>query len=385
MSVRQSVSVRARAVCLLAGALIFAVTASLVVPASGLARWQATGGAETRVRIVHGLAGAGPLDIYVDGSLALIGIVFGEASGALQLGGGAHDFAVVPTGMATDAALIVGPIALEEGSAAYVALLGTVESVSVGLFTIDDRPLEQGRTRFRVISGVPDAAGIVPVFTGGEALTEPLGFGDASEYASLDAGTYDLDLLDAASGALLLSLPGTAFAEGTATDVILIGQIGDGTLTALVEAVPVEVTRPTGRVARIVAGSCNDLGEPVADLGLVRAGQGAAVGVTNTPSVAQGYGQAAVSFAALTATPHSVVVMDDDEAGASLVACGAIGGQLTDTGALVIALQGAEAAVNGVAVLAPGIEDPETTGISVFLAGGSPASAAPATPVSANG
>jgi hypothetical protein len=369
-----------------AGVLILMICASLVHPAAGFARQQSPGGTDTRVRIVQGLAGVGPVDIYIDGSLALIGIIFGEASGELSLEGGDHEFAVTPTGAATDEALVAGTIRLREGSAYYATLFGTADEASVGLFTIDERPLDVGRARFRVISGVPDIAGIVPAFTGGEALTEPLGFGDASEYAALDAGIYDLDLLDAASGAVILSLPGTLFAEGTATDVILIGLAGDATMTALVSPVAVELTRPTGRVARIVEGTCSNPGDVVADLGVVRTGQGESVGAANTRAVAQGYGLAAFPFARLVAAPHAVVVTEDEAAPGTPVACGAIGGSLTDAGALVIALEGSGSApAHGIAVLAPGVENPETTGVSVFLAGAVPTEPVPATPVASNG
>ena len=47
---------------------------------------------------MHGITDAGPLDVYVDGSLALIGILFADISGDVVLAGGEHAFAVVPTG-----------------------------------------------------------------------------------------------------------------------------------------------------------------------------------------------------------------------------------------------------------------------------------------------
>jgi hypothetical protein len=65
-----------------------------------------------------------------------------------------------------------------------------------------------------------------------------------------------------------------------------------------------------------------------------------------------------------------------------VVACGDIGGNLTDTGALVIALQTQDTrATAGVAVLAPALEDPAATAVSVFLIAGVPAAGAGATPV----
>ena len=359
------------------------VVATLAIPVDGRAIQDVDGGPEgARVRIVHGVADAGPLDIYVDGSLALIGILFGNTSGDVVLPGGEHAFAVVPTGGTPETAIAAGTIALIDGALAYVALLGTLDSASVGLFEVDDRSLDQGRARFRIISGVPDAGEITPIFAGGDALSEPLGFGDASQYASIDAGTYDLDLLDAASGASLLPLPQTPFAEGTTTDVILVGQVGDGSLMALVQPIQVELARAVGRSAQIFIGSCDALETVAADLGVIQVGQGAAVGSDGTNPVAQGFGAAAIPFATLVASPHAIVVSEDVDAGGEVVACGEIGGNLTDTGALVIALhaQGTRATA-GVAVLASAVDDPGATGVSVFLIAAAPAAGTAATPV----
>jgi Domain of unknown function (DUF4397) len=359
------------------------VVGALTFPSGGRAIQDTASAADgARVRIVHGVVDAGPLDVYVDGSLALIGILFGNTSGDVLLSGGEHAFAVVPTGATPDSAIAEGTIALHDGSLAYAALLGTLDSASVGLFEVDDRPLDQGRARFRIISGVPDAGGIVPTFADGDALSEPLGFGDASQYASIDAGTYDLDFLQAESGLSLLTLPQTPFAEGTTTDVILVGQVSDGTLTALVQSVQVELARAVGRSAQIFTGSCGRLKSVAADLGIVQTGQGAAVGSTVKDPVAQVFGSAGIPFADLIASPHAVVVSEDIDLGGDVVACGDIGGNLTDTGALAIALETqSTGALSGIAVLAPALEDPGATGVSVFLIAGVPPAGAPATPV----
>ncbi|MCC2629293.1 MAG: hypothetical protein K0S14_2943 [Thermomicrobiales bacterium] len=358
--------------------------AAIGIPADGRAIQDTDGEPSgARVRIVHGIANAGPLDIYVDGSIALIGLVFGNASANVVLRGGEHAFTVVPTGETPDLAIADGTIAVDDGALAYVALLGTLDSASVGLFEADDRPLDQGLARFRIISGVPDTGEIVPMFAGGDALSEPLGFGDASQYASIDAGTYDLEFLESESGVLLLTLPQTPFAEGTTTDLILVGQVGDGTLTALVQPIQVELARAVGRAAQILMGSCSDLEAVAADLGIVQIGQGAAVGSAGTDSVAQVFGSASIPFATLVASPHAVVVSEDIDAEGDLIACGDIGGTLTDTGALVIALRTQSAGANvGVAVIAPALEDPGVTGVSVFVIESETAANAAATPVS---
>ncbi len=356
---------------------------ALVVSGSLLLRGLAPAGAQddtqTRVRVVHGLEDVGPLDIYVDGGLALIGLGFGETSGELRFASGDHQFAVAPSGAASDASLVAGSITLRAGRELYATLVGTADAASVGLFLIDDRPLDAGRARFRVINGSLDSS-LVPAFAGGAALTEPLGFGDASEYAQIDAGIYDLDFLDEASREAVVSLTGAEFAEGTATDILIVGQAANGTLATIVETRPVEVTRPTGRGGQIVAGSCDEPGDLVADLGLILPGQGAAVGVSNAEPTSQAFASAAVPFDTLTSSPHSILIRS--EAG-DLVACGEIGGNLTDTGSLVIALESSGDA-HGVAVLAPGLDAPDTTGVSLFMVDFAPESTLPAaTPVAA--
>jgi hypothetical protein len=334
-----------------------------------------------RVRIVHGIADAGPLDVYIDGAIALIGMEFPEVSSDVRLTGGEHGFAVVPTGQDSDAAIASGTIALQPATLAYVPLLGTAASASVGLFPVDNRPLDAGLARFRIISGIPDAGEIVPAFAAGEAISEPLAFGDATEYAAVEAGTYDLDLVDAVSGASLLALPQTPLPEGATTDIILVGQVADGTLQSVVEAVGIEVTPATGQTAQVISGTCASPGDLVSEIGLVRPGQGEAVGAPDAPLVSQGFGLAGVAFATLIASPHAVTVAEGGDAPADFAACGNIGGQLTDTGALVIALAEARSAEPaGVAVLASSIEDPEATGVSVFLTLGATAAIPVATP-----
>jgi hypothetical protein len=363
-------------------AISICVLVTLAIPVSSRAVQDLEDGPSgARVRIVHGIADSGALDIYVDGSLALIGILFADTSGDVILSGGEHTFAVVPTGSPAETAIAAGTIALDDDTLVYAALLGTLESASVGLFEVDARPLDQGSARFRIISGVPDVDEITPIFSGGDALSEPLGFGDASEYASIDAGMYDLDLLETASGVSLLTLPQTPFAEGTTTDLILVGQVSDGSLTALVEPIQVEVARAVGRSAQIFTGNCAQLDAVAADLGIVQAGQGTVVGSGGTDPVTQGFGTAGIPFAALVESPHAVAVSEDVAAGGEVIACGDIGGILTDTGALVIAIRSqGTGVVSGVAVLAPALDDPAATGVSVFLVAGAPTVGAEATP-----
>ena len=67
----------------------FAVAVSgLLESPNGSRALQDDASDDASVRIVHGIPDAGPLDVYVDGSVALIGIVFTDTSGDLFLPSG---------------------------------------------------------------------------------------------------------------------------------------------------------------------------------------------------------------------------------------------------------------------------------------------------------
>ena len=358
-----------------------AILSPLLTFDQSAARQDSENSDSARVRIVHGIVDAGPLDIYIDGAIALIGIQFRETSGDLNLSRSSHEFAVVPTGETPGNAIAAGTVSLQDRALSYAALIGTSAEASVGLFSIDDRPVDEGRARFRVISGIVDADGVVPSFAGGDAISEPLAFGDASEYAAVDAGTYDFDILDAASGSSLLDVSQVQLTEGSISDVFLVGSLTDGSQQAVVVSVAGAIARIPGSRAQVVAGTCDAPETELADLGLVRAGQGAAVGSSGVSTVAQGYAVAGLPFSTLVDTPHAIAITAEEANSQRFAACGNIGGRLTDTGALVMSLQaaGSEAPV-GIAVLAPTIENPDTTGISIFLVTGLPAVQSAATP-----
>jgi hypothetical protein len=363
--------------------LIVAVLSVLTTLEIGVARQNSPSEDVARVRVMHGIADAGPLDIYIDGGIALIGIQYQETSGDLTLSKSNHEIAVVPSGESIENAIAAGTVSLQDRNFAYTALLGTSAEPSVGLFAIDDRPVDEGRARFRVISGIVDADGVVPAFVGGDAISESLAFGDASEYAAIDAGTYDLDILDAASGSSLLTVPQVPLTEGTITDIFLVGSLNDGTQQAVIVAIAGEIARIPGSRAQIVGGSCESPETELADLGRVRVGQGDAVGAPGTAAVAQGYAVAAIPFAALIETSHAIAITADEANSTRFVACGDIGGRLADTGALVISLQAIDSQFpDGVAVLAPTLENPDATGVSIFLVTGTTVEPA-ATPAAA--
>ncbi|MCC6312727.1 MAG: DUF4397 domain-containing protein [Thermomicrobiales bacterium] len=359
------------------GLLAALLVALLAAPAGAVQSDRAA------VRIIHAVAGAGPIDVYLDGALAVIGTTFPSATDPIELAAGEHRVTVTPTGAALDTALVDSTITVDAGANVDIALIGSAEAIEARSFPVDQSQIAPDLARLRVINASPDAGPLTPTITGGSDLFPTVDFLLATEYADLPAGAYALDLLGTDSGAAVVSLPDLELAAGDVVDVYIVGLVANETAQALVVRARAGIATPVGRPAVLRAGACAEPGATVADLGVIAAPDGTPVGRSGVAAVENGFTAAPMAFDDLLAADHVVTVATSDEAGAPLLACGEIGGRLTDDGALAIALRATDGTLAGMAVLAPSVLDAEATDVSIFLApANETAVPAAATPVS---
>lgn len=319
------------------------------------------------IRVVHGVSDLGPIDVYIDGRLAVVGAAFPSATVPLQLAGGDHRLSAVATGGALDSPLVDSVVSVEPGTSAEIALVGSAADMPAVLFPVDTSSLDADRARLRVVHGSPDAGPLDVSFVGGDAIFPTVEFLTASEYAELPAGAYTLDLRTPGSEVATIFLPELELAPGEVVDVYVIGQAADAGVQSLVVRTAVEVTPLVGLSASIRQGTCADPGAEVASIGIVAEPRGASVGGDSGAPVRNGFGSAPVAFDAAVAAPHAIVLGSSEAADSGIVACGTIAGALTDDGALAIPLRGADGASVGVAVVAPGVLDPSAIDVSVFV------------------
>lgn len=326
------------------------------------------------VRVVHGAADAGAIDLYVDGALALAGIAFPSVSDPLSLPAGEHELRIVGSGVAPDAALVVADVELEAGRLYEAAALGTVDDLQANLYEVDLSPLADGRVRLRLIHGSPDAGPLTLAIGGAaEEILPAVEFPNESAAIELDAGAYDLEFRTE-DGAAALSLGGTQLEAGVVYDLFVIGQVGDDSLRVLaVVAQPTEAPAADARPTALYAGACAeetaDLGQVVSPLNGPAAPVGDAQGQDGAAPAASSVTAIDLPFDDLLADAHAIAVLAADAEDAPVVACGEIGGTLTANGALVVGLREANGSgVAGVAILAPSALDPATSDVSVFVA-----------------
>jgi hypothetical protein len=210
---------------LAAGALIFGGALAATAAQEG----------DAQVRVVHASPDAPAVDVFVNGDRAIENLAFGEATDLIPLPAGEYDVAVAPTGAPIEDAVITATLALEADAAYNVAATGTIAEGTLGpqVYPIDVAPLADGQARVRAVHASPDAPAVDVAVAGGPVLFSSVEFPNASDYADVDAGTYDLEVRPAGTADVALALDGVQLDAGTVYDVFAIGTLADGTLQAL--------------------------------------------------------------------------------------------------------------------------------------------------------
>jgi hypothetical protein len=136
---------------------------------------------------------------------------------------GDHQVQVVPAGGGQP--LLDGTVTVESGAAYEVAVVGLANALQLQAYEVNLDAIENaGQARVRVIHAVPDAPAVDVAIAGGDAIVEGVEFPNGSDYAEVDAGTYDLEVRNGESDAVLLPAPGVTFEAGQVYDVFALGQ-----------------------------------------------------------------------------------------------------------------------------------------------------------------
>ena len=194
------------------------------------------------INVVHASPDAPAVDVYLDGQLALGDLAFGAFSGWVAVPAGDHQVQVTPAGASIDDAVIDADVTLAEGAAYHVAATGLVADIAPQIYQVDLSMLADDSARVRVIHASPDAPAVDIAVAGGDVLIENLAFPDASDFLTVPAGSYDLEVRPTGTTDVALDLPGAALEAGMVYDVFAIGQLADGSLNVLV--IPSTTTAP---------------------------------------------------------------------------------------------------------------------------------------------
>jgi hypothetical protein len=179
------------------------------------------------VRVAHLSPDTPGVDVYVDGQMAITNMGFEIISDYVPLPPGAHRVELRPTGAAvTSVAVLDQEVVLDSGTAYTVAGIGPRARLGLRVFRDDLQAPAPGQANVRVIHGEVDAPTVDLVTAAGVPLVVGAAPGDATPYASVAAGSYDLVIQDAATRAAIVSAPAVELGAGITYTVAVVGGAG---------------------------------------------------------------------------------------------------------------------------------------------------------------
>lgn len=206
-----------------------AITLAFAAPAAAASN--------AHVRVLHGSADAPSVDVYVNGDKvdALSGLEFGDLSNYVAVPGGTYAIKVCATADATICPIDVPALAIAAGTKYTIAATNALASIEAQVLVDDPSPTE-GKTQVRVVHFSADTPAVDVLTQDGSAtVVDALAYPNATDYLTLDPGSYDLKVCADADNTVCPLDPGALdLAAGTSYSVFAIGSLAGTTLTAAV-------------------------------------------------------------------------------------------------------------------------------------------------------
>jgi len=177
------------------------------------------------IRVLHASPDAPAVDIYVNDALVdgWSNVPFGTLSDYMAVPADSYHVKVYATGDTTTA-VIDTDVNVAAGKSYTIAASGLLADNSLKAYVFNDNPtLTNNKALVRVVHLSPDAPAVDVAPDGGDALISDLAFPDATDYAALDAGNYDLEVRVAGTMNVALDLDPIDLGAGKAYSVFAIG------------------------------------------------------------------------------------------------------------------------------------------------------------------
>lgn len=195
---------------------------------------------DARVRIGHCSPDAPAVDIWIDGERAIENVEFGTIGDYVDLSSGSHDVALSAAG--EDDPVFESSVGVQGETAYTVLATGTLDDLDLTILVDEPQTVPEGAAHVRFVHCAPDAPAVDVRVAGGPTLFEAVEFREAGDYAVVDAGDYEIEVVPTGSDDPALS-PSVSLSGGTAVSAVAMGTVADGSLSATV----VEDARPVMR------------------------------------------------------------------------------------------------------------------------------------------
>ena len=179
---------------------------------------------ETRVQILHASPDLGKIEVHINYDEVVDEFEYGDMSDWINIDPGSNRFTITydRAGFNYAAFDVVYPVAA--GNDYYVIISDAIVISSV----VDRTPVPDGGARVRVDQasvGLP--AVNVTATTGNVSFATELTYPRSSDYVSVPAGTYDVEVTLAGTGESVLTMPGMVFDGNMVYELVIMGEPGD--------------------------------------------------------------------------------------------------------------------------------------------------------------
>ena len=173
------------------------------------------------VRIAHGVSGAPAVDVYINGSLAIPSLTFGDFTQHIAVPAGSYDVSIRATG--SDKDLVTATLPVTAGEAATAAALGTVDKISVNVFKDNISGITADKASISLANGIPGANTISAALEDGTSLASDLAFGAAADAVSISPAKAKITVK---SGDNSVDIPAESFYGGVYYNMIAVSDGG---------------------------------------------------------------------------------------------------------------------------------------------------------------
>lgn len=169
--------------------------------------------AKASVKVIHASPDAPGVDLLVDNTVAGTNLTFPNNTGYLEVNAGTRNVKVNATGTSTT--VIEANLNLMENKNYSVFAVNALSSIEPLVLEDDLTNPASGKAHVRFVHLSPDAPAVNITLTDGTIVFGNVAFKGSIGFTPLDAGTYDLQVRDAATNtAVVLSLPNITLQAG---------------------------------------------------------------------------------------------------------------------------------------------------------------------------
>ncbi|GBF34752.1 hypothetical protein DCCM_3872 [Desulfocucumis palustris] len=162
------------------------------------------------------------MDVYVNNKAVARDLSYRDFTEYSSFGPGDYDVKVYRAG-SEDTPLVDTSLNLADNSIITLATAGKLADIEV--LPISDKPgsMNSNRVNIKFVHLSPDAPGVDVTTGNGTVLFRNVSFKDITEYTAISPGTYTLQLREAGSNDVLLTVPNQSFSGGRAYSAYAVG------------------------------------------------------------------------------------------------------------------------------------------------------------------